>query len=123
VFSRPDRGAVLIGDVLLGAMLVLILAATAGAAGRIVATGESAREASRGAAVAIARGWDPEAALRHAALLAPDTYITSHQVDGAVVVTVEAVTELPHPVLGRLPLSLSVSTAVPIAPYRSRRDG
>ena len=122
--SNRDRGSVLVADLVLGCALVLIIAAAASAAGIIVDTTQSSREAARMGAVAIARGWEPEGALiRARALAPPESTITAELGDGSAQVDVSVVAELPHPIARRMSVSVSATVIVPIAPYRSRRDG
>lgn len=122
--SNRDRGSVLVADLVLGCALVLIIAAAASAAGIIVDTTQSSREAARMGAVAIARGWEPEGALiRARALAPPESTITAELGDGSAQVDVSVVAELPHPIARRMSLPVSATVIVPIAPYRSRRDG
>ena len=122
--SNRDRGSVLVADLVLGCALVLIIAAAASAAGIIVDTTQSSREAARMGAVAIARGWEPEGALiRARALAPPESTITAELGDGSAQVDVSVVAELPHPIARRMSFPVSATVIVPIAPYRSRRDG
>jgi len=124
VSSSPERGSVLIADVLLGCVIVAILTSAAAAAGIIVDAGQSSREAARDAAVALARGWEPTGVLGridHIAL--PDSRVDVETAGGRVRVTVSVDVTLPHPVAWRRHETILATTWVPIAPYRSRRDG
>jgi hypothetical protein len=124
VFSNPERGSVLIADVLLGCVIVAILASAAAAAGIVIDAGQSSREAARDGAVAIARGWEPTGVLGRIEHIArPDSQVEVEVGGGRVRVTVSAEVTLPHPVARRLRETIVATSSVPIAPYRSRRDG
>ena len=119
-----ERGSVLAADLLLGCAIVIVLASAASAAGLIIDAEESSAEAAQSAAVAIARGWQPSDALARAQILAPaGSSITSRQSDGNAVVVVSLTVALPHPIARRVTTSVEATSSVPIAPYRSRRDG
>ena len=119
-----DRGSVLVADLVLGSAIVLIVAAAAVTAGLIIDAGQSSRESARTSAVAIARGWDPATALERGRRLAlPGSTVSTTQSHGLVTVRVAVQVALPRPFAGRLIRPVAVSVDVPIAPYRSRRDG
>lgn len=121
---HPERGSVLAADLLLGCVIVLILSMAAGAAGMIIDAGQSTREAARTGAVAIARGWDTDgAASRVRALALPGASTSVGYAGGHALVSVSVTMALPHPVARRLVMSIDVTESIPIAPYRSRRDG
>jgi hypothetical protein len=121
VCSNLDRGSVVVADLAVGAMIVVILASAASAAGQFVDAAQSSREAARSAAVEIARSTDPLAALRRAQRLAPDDAEVEFEVaDRTVVVRVRTRTDVLHPIVGSRRLLLTSEVSVPIAPYRSR---
>jgi len=120
VSSSRDRGSVVVADLAVGAAIVIILSSAASAAGIVIDSAQSAREAARSAAVELARGHGPASALRRASHLAPHGADIDYEfADGSAVVRVHAETELPHPVSGRVRVPLSIEVSVPIAPYRS----
>ena len=122
--SSRDRGSVLAADLVLGCAIVVVLAAAAGAAGRIIDAGQSSREAARTGAVAIARGWETDDALARARVLAlTGSEISAETTAGSAVVAVSVDVALPHPVARRVTMSVNVTESVPVSPYRSRRDG
>lgn len=124
MFSNRERGSVLVTDVVFGCFIVLIVSSVATAAGRVIDAGQSSREAARTSAVAIARGWDPEGALARARVLAlPGSSIALDDVDGAVAVRVSVEIEVPHPLARGVRLPMEAYVSIPVAPYRSRRDG
>ncbi len=121
--SSHERGSVLIGDVVLGCVIVAVVASGAAAAGVIIDAGQSSREAARDAAVAIARGWEPDGVIRRVGKVAlPDSRIDVTRGDGRITVSVAVDVVLPHPVAFRRHETISATSSVPIAPYRSRRD-
>jgi len=121
VSERRDRGSAVVADLAVGAAIVIVLASAATAAGLVIDTAQSSREAARSAAVELARGHGPASALRRAGRLAPPDAEITHQIIGAaVVVRAEARTLVPHPIAGRRHIEITVEVVVPIAPYRSR---
>lgn len=120
VSSSPERGSVIVADLVIGAAIVSILAAAASAAGIVIDAGQSSREAARSAAVELARGEEPTSALRRGEALAPRAATISHEFLGhSVRVSVEAEVSLPHPVFLKKRVTLESVAEIPIAPYRS----
>ncbi|HSM01316.1 MAG TPA: hypothetical protein VK960_02585 [Acidimicrobiia bacterium] len=118
--SSHDRGSVVVADLTLGAAIVLILASATTAAGVITDAAQSSREAARSAAVEIARGSEPDVAMRRARRLAPDDASLDFRIaDRVVRVRVESHVVLPHPVAGARQIDVTADADVPIAPYRS----
>lgn len=120
--SSREGGSVVMADLVIGAAIVLVLAAASAAAGMIIDEGQAAREAARSAAVELARGVRPDAALRRAERLAPPSASVDHDViaDAAIVV-VRTEVRLPHPLLAYKRVTIVADAVVPIAPYRSGR--
>jgi len=115
-----DRGSVIVADLAIGAAIVVILAAAATAAGRLVDAAQSAREAARSAAVELARGDGPAPALRRAGHLAPDGAAIDYEFSGGIVhVRVASDVYLPHPIAHSVRIPVTAEVDVPIAPYRS----
>jgi hypothetical protein len=120
VSSNPDRGSVIVADLVIGAAIVLILAAAASAVGIVIDAGQSSREAARSAAVELARGESANSALSRAKALAPAGATISHEfLTRSARVSVEATVSLPHPVFLERRVTLGSVAVVPIAPYRS----
>jgi hypothetical protein len=120
VSSNPDRGSVIVADLVIGASLVLILASAATAAGLVIDAAQSSREAARSAAVELARGNGPAPALRRARRLSPPgARIDYEVVDREVRVRVDVEVELPHPIYGSARVRVGALAEVPIAPFRS----
>lgn len=120
VSSNPDRGSVIVADLVIGAALVLILAAAASAAGIVIDAGQSSREAARSTAVELARGQSANSALHRGKVLAPAGATIGHEfLTRAVRVSVEAKVSLPHPVFLEKRVAVGSVAVVPIAPYRS----
>jgi hypothetical protein len=116
----PDRGSIIVADLALGAMIVLVLAAGASAAGMVIDAGQASREAARSAAVELARGVKVNPAMRRAESLAPADADVDHDVtNGSVRVVVRTTVRLPHPIFLSKRVSLIAEAVVPIAPYRS----
>lgn len=115
-----DRGSVIVADLAIGAAIVVILAAAATAAGRLVDAAQSAREAARSAAVELARGGGPAPALRRAGRLAPEDAAIDYEITDRIVhVRVAGDVDLPHPIAHRVRIPVTADVDVPIAPYRS----
>jgi hypothetical protein len=120
VSSNPERGSVLVADLVIGAVIVFVLAAAATAVGMVVDAGQSSREAARSAAVELARGVGRGPAIRRAERLAPDNAEIDHEVvDRSVRVSVETEVRLPHPLFLSVRVPIRSVVEVPIAPYRS----
>lgn len=120
VSSSPERGSVIVADLVIGAAIVLVLAAAASAAGMVVDTGQSSREAARSAAVELARGVETGPAIRRAERLAPGGADVGHEfIDHAVRVWVESEVRLPHPLFSSTRVPMRSEVVIPIAPYRS----
>lgn len=118
-----DRGSVLIADLVLAAAIVIVVGAAASAAGIVAAADQADHEAARNAALWAARTGDEARAAVFARRVAPDATV-SVVLDGETA-TATAATQvtLPHPLLGRIPLTVVATVTIPIAPYRSNRDG
>ena len=115
-----ERGSVIVADLVLGAAIVLILAAAATAAATAADAVQSSREAARNAAVEIARGNEPEGVLRRVRLSAPQGASIEYEIaDGNVRVNIESNVDLAHPVMGAHRIRVAARVDVPIAPYRS----
>lgn len=118
---HPDRGSILIADVVVGALIVVILGAAAAAVGTWAGTDQANREAARSAARVLLREGDFDHARRVAERLAPGSAVATESTGGTVRVTVVRTVELPHPVSSRSATS-SVAVELPVAPYRSNRE-
>jgi hypothetical protein len=122
VSSNHDGGSAIVADLVIGASIVLVLAAAAAATGLVIDAGQASREAARSAAVELARGVRADAALRRAERLAPPNASVDHEIAaGTVRVVVRVDVRLPHPVLLSKRLTIISHAVVPIAPYRSGR--
>jgi hypothetical protein len=122
VSSNHDGGSAIVADLVIGASIVLVLAAAAAATGLIIDAGQASREAARAAAVELARGVRTDAAVRRAERLAPPNASVGHEIAaGTVRVVVRVDVRLPHPVLLSKRLTIISHAVVPIAPYRSGR--
>ncbi|MEX0826752.1 MAG: hypothetical protein WD184_08405 [Acidimicrobiia bacterium] len=120
--SNRDSGSAIVADLVIGAAIVLVLAAAAAATGMIIDAGQASREAARSGAVELARGVRTDAAVRRAEWLAPPNASVDHEVAGGTVrVEVRSEVRLPHPVLLSKRLTIVSHAVVPIAPYRSGR--
>lgn len=108
-------------DVMLGAVIVLILAAAASAAGTVAGAEQANHEAARNAALWAARTGDADRARTMGSRLAPDATVAVTITPEQAIAVVATPVALAHPLLGRVPLTTSASISIPIAPYRSNR--
>lgn len=119
--SPPDRGSVLIADLVLGAAIVIAIASIASAFGILAGRQQDQREAARHAAVIAARTGDVAAAETAARRISSPSTVTIATTTDSVTVRVSASHTVPHPVLRRVAVEISAAAEVPIAPYRSDR--
>lgn len=121
---RPrERGSVLIADLVLAAAIVLVVGAAASAAGIVAAADQAGREGARNAALWAARTGDESRAAVFARRVAPDALVAVEIEGGRATATAATTVDLPHPALGRVRVGVTAVVSVPIAPYRSNRDG